>query len=147
MKSRYSSLVGLKKNSVQSSERAVQDANMRMKNALSELESSLGELESIETPSHGKISSFLSNRALLEAQRAQIKHNKEWVAFTQQELETTKRDLQKSMREYEKFKYLEHKEIEEKLKLIKQKEAKDLDEIALISHARKIKQEKTKRSD
>lgn len=139
MKSRYSSLVNVKKNSVQSSERAVQAANIRLQNAKRELHDSFEALEKIETPLSGKINSFLSNRALLEAQRAQIKHNEEWVAFATKELETTKEELRSAMREYEKFHYLEHKEIQEKLKLIKQQEAKDLDEVALISHARKNK--------
>lgn len=139
MKSRFNSLVNVHKNRVQSGERAVQQAHNNLKNAERALSESLSELEKIEMPLHGRVDLFLSNRALLQAQRAQIKHNEEWVLFAKNELENKKAELRKEMREYEKFNYLKHKEIEEKLKTLKQQEAKNLDEIALISHARKNK--------
>jgi len=139
MKSRYSSLVSIKKNILQSKERALQKANAALQNAKDALERSYKELEEIETPQGGRINELLCTRRLFEAQRSLIRHNEEWVSFAKSELEIFKERLQSSMREYEKFNYLEHKEIEEKLKLAKIKEAKELDEVALIAHARKNK--------
>lgn len=137
MKSRYSSLVSVKKNMLQSSERALQSANAALLNAKEALAKSYEDLAKIKTPQSGRINDFVSMRTLFEAQRSLIRHNEEWVSFASRELEITKEKLQASMREYEKFHYLEHKEIEEKIKQVKIKEAKDLDEIALIAHARK----------
>jgi hypothetical protein len=105
MKTRYSSLVSVKKNIMQSSERVVQSASTTLQNANSALQKSYEELELIKTPQHGKITELLSIRTLLDSQRALIQHNKEWMAFASKELE----------------------------------QAKDLDEVALIAHARKDK--------
>jgi flagellar biosynthesis chaperone FliJ len=139
MTTRYSSLVNVKKNIMQSSERVVESANATLKNAYTALNTSYEELELIKTPLHGRITEFLSTRTLLDSQRALIEHNKEWVAFAQKELNQAKEQLKTAMIEFEKFQYLEFQEIEKALKAQKLKEAKELDEVALITHARKDK--------
>jgi len=138
MKTRFSSLVAIKKNSVQKSERVVQAANQKLANAQEALRESLRELEDITTPQEGNMAQFLANRSLLDAQRALIAHNESWVAYAQKELQEAKEQLKYAMIEYEKFKYLEYQEIEKILKAQKLKEAKDLDEVALMTHTRKV---------
>ncbi|WP_457744981.1 flagellar export protein FliJ [Sulfurimonas sp.] len=139
MKTRFSSLVGVKKNTMQKSESAFQKANATFMKASAAVEESLTELYSITSPTAGQISDFLANRTLLEAQRALIAHNKEWVAFSQNEMLIAKQTLQKDTIEYEKFKYLEFEEQKRLIKEAKIKEAKDLDEIALMTYANKDK--------
>jgi flagellar biosynthesis chaperone FliJ len=139
MKTRYTSLVNVKKNIMQKSERVVQSANAALNNASQALQTSLEELQLIQTPQHGKINEFLSMRALLTSQRAEITHNEEWLAYAKKELFAAKEELKLHMIEFEKFQYLEYQEIAKELQKIKLKEAKDLDEIALITHARKDK--------
>lgn len=141
MKTKYSSLVSVKKNIMQKSQRAVQLANSSVQNAQSALYKSHEDLYLIQTPSQGKIADFLSIRTLFESQRLLIKQNEDWLRFAQQELESANKALKVSMIEYEKFKYLELQEVQSLLKAEKLKEAKRLDEIALIGHTRK---EKTK---
>jgi len=137
MKTRYSSLVSLKKNTMQKSERVVQNANKTLLNAKEALENSLAELQNISSPDHGFISEFLANRSLLDAQRALIKQNEEWVQYAAQELKDAQEQLKKDMIEFEKFKYLEMQEIEKFIKAKKLQEAKDLDEIALMTFGKK----------
>jgi len=137
MKTRFSSLVSLKKNAMQKSEQLVQNANKTLRNAKEALEASLAELQNIPSPDHGVIAEFLANRTLLDSQRALIKHNEEWLAFAQKELEHAQEELKKAMIEFEKFKYLELQEMEKILKAQKIKEAKDLDEIALMTFGKK----------
>jgi len=137
MTTRYSSLVSVKKNIMQNAERVVQSANLVLKNATQALEDSYNGLALIETPTSGKITEFLSTRMLLDSQRVLIKHNEEWASFAENELKASKEALKLTMIEYEKFKYLEFKEIEKENRKRKIKEAKDLDEIALITHTRK----------
>lgn len=141
MKTRYSPLVSVKKNIMQKSERVVQSANATLQNATTALQKSYEELELIQTPLSGKINEFLSSRVLLDAQRSLIKHNEEWIIFAKKELESAKEQLKTAMIEFEKFKYLEYEEIQAKLKEQKLREAKELDEVALIAHARKSKRE------
>ena len=139
MKTRYTSLVSVKKNIMQKSERELQSVNAKLKNAKKALEESKQDINTIQTPQNGKASSFLATRTLLDAQRSLITHNEEWVKYTQGEVQQAQQKLQKDTTEFEKFKYLETEEIKKKLQEIKIKEAKDLDEVALMTFGRKDK--------
>jgi len=125
---------------MQKSERLLQEANANMNNAKKALRDSLVYLQEIEAPKQGKIADFLANRALLDSQRAIIQHNEEWIAYTQEEVKTTQEQLKKDMIEYEKYKYLEYEEMQKILKKQKIQEAKDLDEIALMTYTNKTKE-------
>jgi len=137
MKTRYTSLVSVKKNIMQRSERALQAANANLNSATAALEISLSELATIEAPSSGKISDYLSSRVLLDAQRNLIKHNEEWVSFAKTQIKEAQERLKADMIEYEKFHYLDLEEIKEILRKRKIQEAKDLDEIALMTYDKK----------
>jgi len=137
MKTRFSSLVSLKKNTMQKSERVVQNANKLLQNAKEALGESLVQLQDIPSPNHGVISEFLAIRTLFDSQRSIISHNEEWVAYAEQELFKAQEQLKRDMIEYEKFKYLELQEIEKLIKAQKIKEAKDLDEVALMTFTKK----------
>ncbi len=140
MKTRFTSLVHIKKNIVQKSERLLQQANANLNKAKKELQDSLAFLQEIKPPSHGKIAEFQANRALLDSQRAIIQHNEEWLQYTKNEVAQGKEQLKKDMIEYEKYKYLEYEEIQKALKEIKIQEAKELDEIALMTYTNKNKE-------
>jgi len=138
MKTRYSSLVSVKKNMMQKSERVLQSANANLNSAMMALEISYSALKNINTPTTGQISEFLSSRTLLDAQRAVIKHNQEWVEFAKNQIKHAKEKLKLDMIEFEKFNYLEVQEIKEIIKKHKIKEAKELDEIALLTFDKKL---------
>jgi flagellar biosynthesis chaperone FliJ len=122
---------------MQKSEQALQSANATLKSAMRALEESFEGLNSIESPTSGSISIFLSSRVLLDAQRAVIQNNEEWVLFAKKKILEAREQLQKDTIEYEKFNYLELQEIKDILKKRKIQEAKDLDEIALMTYDRK----------
>ena len=138
MKTRFSSLVSVKKNIMNKSEQVLQKANLNFNNANEALRESLQSLQEIGTPKSGQISEFLANRTLLEYQRSIIQHNEDWVEYLKREILEIKEQLKHDMIEYEKFKYLEVQEIQKILKEEKIKDAKDLDEVALMTHTRKI---------
>ena len=137
MKTRFSSLVTLKKSAMDKSERVVQRANADLNSASVALELSYKSLEMIDAPKKGTMAQMIANRTLLHSQRDIIKHNQEWVEFSRNQLIHAKERLKSDMIEHEKFKYLELEEIKKILKKRKIDEAKNLDEIALITHARK----------
>ncbi len=139
MKTRFSPLVTLKKSTMDKSERVVQGANADLNSAAIALEISYNALEGIESPLKGRMSQMLASRTLLESQRGLIQHNQEWVEFAKNQLLSAREQLKLDMIEHEKFKYLELEEIKKIIKKIKLQEAKDLDEIAVMSHARKEK--------
>lgn len=134
MKSRFTPLVKIKKNSMQGSEQLLQKANVNLNSAATALELSYNSLGNVNSPQKGSMSEMLATRALLDSQREIINHNKEWVTFAKNQVVQAKTQLKIDMIEYEKFQYLELQEIKAELKKINVKEAKDLDEIALMTY-------------
>ncbi len=137
MKTRYTSLVSLKKNTMQSSEKVVQKANIDLDNAKSALELSYNSLNNVNSPESGTMAEFLASRTLLSSARDSIQHNHEWLNFTTKQVKEAKQQLKLDMIEHEKFKYLELDEIKKILKIQKIKETKDLDEVAMITFNKK----------
>jgi len=139
MNTRFSSLVTLKKSTMDKSERVVQKANADLNSASIALELSYNSLKDIESPLSGNISELLAQRTLLSSQRGLINHNAEWVNYAKKQVEFAKDQLKKDMIEHEKFKYLELEEIKKIIKKRKIEEAKELDEVALMTYGRKEK--------
>ncbi len=139
MKTRFTPLVKLKKSTMDKSEQVVQKANADLNSAATALEISYKVLDEIVPPQSGTMSDFLASRTLLSSGRGLIKHNHEWVLFAKNQVLQAKEKLKLDMIEHEKFKYLELQEIQKELKKIKLKEMKDLDEVALITHAQKVR--------
>ena len=137
MNTRFSSLVTLKKSAMEKSERVVQNANKELQNATEALQSSYALLADIELPNAGNMSTMMASRDLMHRQRDTIIHNKQWVEYASTQLELAKEQLKKAMIEHEKFKYLELEEIKKILKKQKLEEAKELDEVALMTFTRK----------
>ena len=134
MKTRFSSLVNLKKNTMQKSEEVVQQANKDLSSASEALEKSYNILQEISSPQAGPAKELLASRTLISSARNIIKHNQEWMKFSQNQLHQAQEQLKLDMIEYEKFKYLEVDEIKKIIKQKKLQEAKDLDEVALMTY-------------
>lgn len=138
MKTRFTSLVHLKKSTMQRSERLVQKANADLHSASNALQLSYKSLDDIETPQSGSITDLIASRALLESQRALIQHNQEWVEFTQNQVNQAAQQLKNDMIEYEKYSYLELQEIKKIVNIQKKQEAKELDEVALMTYKKEV---------
>ena len=141
MKTRFSSLVTLKKSAVDKSERAVQGANADLNSATMALQLSYNSLDDVQAPQMGTMADMIASRTLLDSQRGVISHNKEWVDFAKNQVSQAKYRLKSDMIEHEKFKYLELEEIKKVLKEKKLRESKDLDEVAIMTHSRHSKKE------
>ena len=137
MNTRFSSLVTIKKSTLDKSQRAVQNASRDLDSATKALELSYSELDNIKQPQSGIISQLLASNTLINSQRSMIKHNQEWVDYAKNQLLNAKEQLKKDMIEYEKFKYLELEEMRKIIKEQKIKEMKDLDEVALMTFTRR----------
>ena len=133
LKTKFSQLVTLKKKTLDKSEQAVTDATQTLQNAKDALAESYNSLNTIQTPQNGNFAQLQANRVLLNSQRDLIAHNHEWINFAQQQLHNAKEQLKKDSIEYEKFKYLELQEVKKILQEQKKQEAKELDEIALMT--------------
>ena len=123
------------------SEQALQNANANLNSAKMQLQLAQETFESLQAPQSGSMAEMNAARVLIQSQREVIKHNQEWVKFAENQVELAKKKLQSDMIEYEKFNYLELEDIKKKLKEIKVQEAKNLDEIALMTYPIKNKKE------
>jgi len=139
VQTKFTSLVKLKKNTMQKSEQLVQKANADLNSASMALKISYDSLKDVEAPCSGTMVDFLASRTLLNSQRGLIEHNNKWVNYAKDQVEFAKQQFKSDMMEHEKFKYLELEEIKKEIKRIKEKEAKDLDEVALMTYDRKNK--------
>jgi len=138
MKTRFSALVQLKKDTMQKSERALERTNADINSATMALELSYTSLQDIQTPTTGTISDFLASRELQNSARNLIVKNHEWIKFAKEQQHIAREKLKADTIEYEKFNYLEVEEIK---KLVKEREqvlAKELDEIALMTYKKKF---------
>lgn len=122
---------------MQNSEQVLQKANSNLNSATMALELSYNSLKDVEPPSSGTMSDMLASRTLLSSQRELISHNKRWVTFATSQVNEAKKQLKLDMIEHEKFQYLELQEIKQELQKRKLKEAKELDEIALMTYTEK----------
>ncbi len=142
MNTRYTPLVKLKKSTMDKSERVVQQANADLNSASMALQISYNSLDDIDMPNTGTMSAMLASRSLLTSQRSLIQNNQEWVSFAKNQVFQAKENLKKDMIEFEKFKYLELQEIKEQIKKQKIQDAKDLDEVALMTFSNNEKRNK-----
>ena len=134
MKTRFTSLVKIKKNNLDKCERDLLKANEDKKNAQTALKEAYMQLKKIDFPKEGKISDMLQERAVLQIQRNIIQQKQSWLNFASQQVQQFREILHQSAIEYEKYKYLETKEVEFILKKRSQEEMKLLDESALHSY-------------
>lgn len=101
------------------------------------IEDSYNELRSLEIPQGGDFSLFRQMQLLKHRIQDEIGFNKYNLQMAENALIKAMQQLKTANIEHEKFKYLETNEIEKVLKAQKLKEAKALDEVALMMFNRK----------
>jgi len=117
-------------------EKSVQSCHQTIKTIKEKIEASYNELRSMQIPKDGDFSLFRQVQLLKQRVQDEIGFNKHNLAMAENALLKAMQQLKTANIEHEKFKYLETNEIEKVLKAQKLKEAKDLDEIALIAFNR-----------
>ena len=117
-------------------EQAVSSCHTTISQVKQKIEDSYSQLRSLEIPQGGDFSLFRQMQLLKHRIQDEIGYNKYNLEVAQNALLKAMQQLKTANIEYEKFKYLETNEIEKVLKAEKLKEAKDLDEIALIAFNR-----------
>ena len=133
MKTRFTPLVRIKKNNLDRCERDFSRANKDKQNAQQALDDAYLQLKETSALSQGTMAQMLQERTILDIQRNIIAQKRSWLNFASEQVIQFQETLRKSAIEYEKYKYLETKEIEVILKKRAQIEAKQLDESALHS--------------
>ena len=117
-------------------EKSVQSCHQTIALIKTKIETSYADLRSMEIPKGGDFSLFRQMQLLKHRVQDEIKFNRYNLQLAENALLKAMQQLKTANIEHEKFKYLETNEIEKVLKAQKYKEAKDLDEIALMAFNR-----------
>jgi flagellar export protein FliJ len=133
MKTRFTPLVKIKKNSMDKCEQDLSRAYQNRQNAEAALEAAYLQLQQTTSLTQGTMHQMLQERTILDIQRSVIQDKRAWLHAASEQVVQFQESLRQSVIEYEKFKYLETKEVEAALKKRAKNEIKSLDESALHS--------------
>jgi len=139
LKTQYTPLVKIKKQYLDKMEQAVSSCHETIAIVKQKIEDAYVELNSIVLPNDGNFSIFTQMQVLKHRAQEDIKFQKYNLELSENALVKAMQQLKTANIEYEKFMYLETTEIDKIIKAQKLQEAKELDEIALISFNRKAK--------
>jgi len=139
MKTKFDSVVKFKKRAVEKIENDIKKINIAildLKNKIDELNSSL---ISFSFPKTGTFSQFTYIKANQDLVRQEINSLNSQIDMLNARKKDLLEELKKAKIEYEKMKYLQGEEIKKKVKEIRLKEIRDMDEIAIMLKNGKIK--------
>jgi len=131
-KTKFDSLVKLKKLKVDEKEREITKINNQIAKAYEELKKIQEEINNFEYPKEGNFSLITQFKLMQNALFNQLKEKQNQINFLENQKNILTQQLKELNLEYEKMKYLQGEEIKKYLQKLKQKEAKELDEIALM---------------
>ena len=131
-KTKFDSLVKLKKLKVDEKEREIQKLNNQISQAYEELNTIQQEINNFQYPTTGNFSLITQFKMMQNALFNQLKEKQNQINFLNNQKEILSTTLKDLNLEYEKMKYLQGEEIKKYIQQIKNKEAKELDEIALM---------------
>ena len=131
-KTKFDSLVKLKKLKIDEKEREITKLNNQIKIAYDELQTIKKEIKNFKYPKEGNFALITQFKLMQNAIFNQIKEKENYINFLENQKNILSNQLKELYLEYEKMKYLQGEEIKKYIKKLKQKEAKELDEIALM---------------
>jgi len=132
IKTKFDSLVKLKKLKIDEKEREITKLNNQIKIAYDDLNKLKDEISSFEYPKEGNFALITQFKMMQNAIFNQLKQKENYIEFLKNQKNILSNQLKDIYLEYEKMKYLQAEEIKKYIKKIKQQEAKELDEIALM---------------
>ncbi len=137
MKTKYSQLLKVKKQRVDTIENEIAFLNSKKRSVEIEIEKLLNEIDSIDKPKEGKFGLFLSASYSFDTLFSLKKEKELFLQDMENELAQKRDEYKIALMEYEKIKYLEELIIEQKLDKIKKDEQKLLDELSVVTYKRR----------
>jgi len=132
MKTKFDSVVKVKKHAIDKIERNIQKINSSITMLQNKISSLKNELSSFSFPHQGDFRKFQQVKLLQENIINEIKNFQNQIKILQNRKNELLEEYKKANIEYEKIKYLQKLEIEKLLKKQKQKENAAMDEIAIL---------------
>lgn len=137
MKTKYSQLLKVKKQRVDTIESEIALLNSKKELIKKEIEELISQMDGIKKPKEGKFGIFLSASYSFDKLHSFKKDKEEILRQKESELSQKRQEYKMALMEYEKIKYLEDLLIEQKLDKIKKDEQKLLDELSTLTYKRR----------
>ncbi len=137
MKTKYSQLVKIRKQKVDSIENIIAVLNRYKENLKSDIESLLSDIKRLEVPKKGEFLNYLSKNYTFDTLMSQKKEKQRQLEQKNQEIKIAQQEYKKAMMEYEKIKYLEDTIIQKRIKKMQKDEEKILDEVSVLTYKRR----------
>ncbi|EDM23189.1 flagellar export protein FliJ [Caminibacter mediatlanticus] len=132
MKTKFDSVVKIKKQKVDKIERNIQKINSSIKMLQMKIEELRKSFNSLSLPSSGNFATLQQISLQKNTFLSEIKSYENQIKILENRKSELIKELKKANIEYEKMKYLQNEEIKKKIKNIRLKESKEMDEIAII---------------
>jgi flagellar export protein FliJ len=132
MKSKFADIVKIRKRKVDELHDALARIEFQMNQLRITIEELLYALNHEETPMSGMINELLALQEVKRAYKIEIENKRAYLSNLAQSKHNIIEALKIANMDYEKMKYLHESEIEQHRISLKQKEAKNLDEIAVM---------------
>jgi flagellar export protein FliJ len=132
VKTKFDSLVKLKKVKIDEIENQISKMNAEIQKVQEELESLKQEIAEFEYPKSGNFSLITQFKMMQKALLNQLTQKENNIKFLENQKNILANKLKEANLEYEKMKYLQGEEIKKYLNKLKEKESKEMDEIALM---------------
>ncbi|QCT93929.1 hypothetical protein FE773_01650 [Caminibacter mediatlanticus TB-2] len=132
MKTKFDSVVKIKKQKVDKIERNIQKINSSIKMLKMKIEELRKSFNSLSLPSSGNFATLQQISLQKNTFLSEIKSYENQIKILENRKSELIKELKKANIEYEKMKYLQNEEIKKKIKNIRLKESKEMDEIAII---------------
>jgi len=130
MTTKFSQLAKLRKQKLESIEIEIAIANRQKRDALSNIQRLNEEINLVVIPKKGNFSEISIRNDAIRSVSIRKKAQEELIVSLNRHLEELQKAYKSANIEYEKIKYLEERELQKRIKKIKLKESKELDEIA-----------------
>jgi len=132
IKTKFDSLVKLKKMKVDEFQNHLTKMNNQLKIEEDNLSKMQQEFASLTPPKEGNFGIIIQFKNTQQDMLKTINNKKNQIEFIKGQIRLIKENLKNAELEYEKMKYLQAEEIKKYIKKLKDKEAKYMDEIALL---------------
>jgi len=132
MKTKFSDIVKIRKRKVDELQDYLARLEFSIQQTKKEIETLVNDLYSEKTPNEGSIRELLAIQEIKKAYKIEIENKKAHLSNLLQNKQNIIEMLKDANMEYEKMKHLHELELKKIADTRKQKEAKDLDEIAVM---------------
>ncbi|WP_299327686.1 flagellar export protein FliJ [uncultured Helicobacter sp.] len=138
MKTQFDALIKAQEQKLNMCELQIVRANNQVASKQSEMSALVAELARLQRPDSGSFDTFLKANARKRAFVFEIDSIQEGIAILKAQIAALESQHRSLYVEFEKLKHIREKQREEMVKAMKQKEQKELDEVAILLHKKEL---------